>query len=107
MSRWATGGLVPDLTVLLDVDPDVGLARTTGPGDRLEAETLEFHRRVRDAFLELARHGRDRYLVIDVTDASIDEVHRRILDRVVADLPPVADRTSERVPTGRADGRPG
>jgi len=86
LSQWASDGLLPDLTVLLDVDPDTGLARTTGPGDRLEAESLEFHRRVRAAFLEMARRGRDRYLVLDVTDTSADEVHAVVLDRVLTRL---------------------
>jgi dTMP kinase len=76
---------VPDLTVLLDIDPHVGLERTTGPGDRLEAEAVEFHVRVRDAFRELARHGR-HYLVVDATDDP-DAVHSAILERLVPMLP--------------------
>ena len=49
LRRWATGGLRPDLVLLLDVDPAVGLARAAQPGapDRLEAESLAFHQRVR------------------------------------------------------------
>jgi dTMP kinase len=86
LSRWATDGLSPDLTVLLDIDPEVGLARATGPGDRLEAEAVTFHRRVRHAFLELARHGRDRYVVIDVTEADADAVHAMLLERVLTRL---------------------
>ncbi|HVC72372.1 MAG TPA: dTMP kinase, partial [Mycobacteriales bacterium] len=68
LSRWATGGLRPDLTVLLDVDPQVGLerARAAGHGrDRVERESLEFHQRVRDGFLALADATPDHYLVID------------------------------------------
>ena len=86
LSQWATDGLVPDLTVLLDIDPVIGLQRATGPGDRLEAEELAFHQRVRQAFLDLARQGRDRYLVIDVTSAGADEVHGRLVDRVLSRL---------------------
>jgi dTMP kinase len=89
LSRWATSGLVPDLTILLDVDPADGLARTTGPGDRLEAETLEFHESVRDAFLDLARRRRSHYLVVDAR-ASADEVHAQVLEAVLPlldDLP--------------------
>ena len=86
LSQWATDGLSPDLTVLLDIDPEVGLRRTTGPGDRLESETLAFHQRVRAAFLELARHGRDRYLVIDVSETDAETVHGLLLDRVVSRL---------------------
>lgn len=64
LSLWATGGLVPDLTIVLDVDPSVGLARVVGP-DRLEAEPVEWHRRVRQAFLDIAAATPDRYLVLD------------------------------------------
>ncbi|MFZ9987672.1 MAG: dTMP kinase [Candidatus Nanopelagicales bacterium] len=64
LSLWATGGLVPDLTIVLDVDPSVGLARLIGP-DRLEAEPVEWHQRVRQAFLDIAAAQPDRYLVLD------------------------------------------
>jgi dTMP kinase len=86
LSRWATGGLTADLTVLLDVDPAVGLARATGPGDRIESEVLEFHERVRSRFLELARQGRDRYLVIEVEEADVRAVHARVLNHVEGQL---------------------
>ncbi|MBW8766920.1 MAG: dTMP kinase, partial [Geodermatophilales bacterium] len=67
LSRWATEGLVPDLTVLLDLPPEVGLARARGrsAADRLESESLDFHRRVRETFLALAESDPDRYLVLD------------------------------------------
>jgi dTMP kinase len=64
LSLWATGGLVPDLTIVLDVDPALGLARVVGP-DRLESEPLEWHARVRQAFLDIAATSPDRYLVLD------------------------------------------
>jgi dTMP kinase len=64
LSSWATGGLRPDLVVLLDVDPVVGLARAGGIPDRIESESLEFHRRVREAFLHLAEDDPERYLVV-------------------------------------------
>ena len=64
LSLWATGGLVPDLTVVLDVDPALGLARVVGP-DRLESEPLEWHARVRQGFLDIAAAAPDRYLVLD------------------------------------------
>ena len=67
LSRWATGGLQPDLTVLLDLPPEVGLARARGRAvaDRLESESLDFHQRVRQTFLALAEAEPDRYLVLD------------------------------------------
>lgn len=64
LSLWATGGLRPNLSVLLDVDPALGLARVQGP-DRLESEPLEWHRRVREGFLQLADADPDHYLVLD------------------------------------------
>ena len=64
IARWATADLRPQLTVLLDVDPAVGLGRFDTQ-DRLEAEPLEFHRRVRDTFLRLADADPDHYLVVD------------------------------------------
>ena len=100
LSRWATGGLAPDLTVLLDVEPEVGLTRATGPGDRIETEALEFHQRVRSQFLELARRGRDRYLVIDVTATEAARVHAQVIERVRLALPdPGAAANHADVPT--------
>ena len=90
LSRWATRGLTPDLTVLLDVDPAVGLSRATGPGDRLEAEAIAFHERVRERFLDLARRGRNRYLVMDVSTADADAVHALVLQRVLDEIPSVS-----------------
>jgi dTMP kinase len=71
LSTWATEGLTPDLTVLLDLDPAIGLARVGDP-DRLEAEPLEFHRRVRAMFLELAAAQPQRYLVVDALRGAED-----------------------------------
>lgn len=68
LSGWVTQQLLPDLTVLLDIDPKVGLNRAAGngPGDAIEARTLEFHEKVRDAFLARARVGDGTtYLVLD------------------------------------------
>lgn len=64
LSLWATNALLPDLTVVLDIDPEVGLARLDSR-DRLEAQPLDYHRRVRQAFLDLAAADPSRYVVID------------------------------------------
>jgi dTMP kinase len=67
LNEWATSGLQPDLTVLLDVDPAVGrLRRTAGDAaeDRMESEADEFHARIRTAFLDLAADRPDHYLVL-------------------------------------------
>ncbi|UOY00031.1 dTMP kinase [Blastococcus sp. PRF04-17] len=86
LSRWATGGLEPDLTILLDLPPEEGLARARGraAADRLESESLEFHQRVRQTFRALAESAPDRYLVLDARQ-SPDELAAAIRVRV-ADL---------------------
>jgi dTMP kinase len=83
LSKWATGGLKPDLVVLLDLDPAVGLARAgkRGDVDRLESESLAFHERVRYAFLDLASADPNRYLVLDATNP-IDALAAGVLQRV-------------------------
>ncbi|WP_432834456.1 dTMP kinase [Dactylosporangium sp. CA-092794] len=83
LSKWATGGLKPDLVVLLDLDPEIGLARAgrRGDADRLESESLAFHERVRYAFLDLASADPSRYLVLDATN-SIEALAEGILQRV-------------------------
>jgi dTMP kinase len=67
VSRFATEGLVPDLTVLLDVPARVGRGRRNGPADRLESEPVAFHEAVREAFRELADRSPHRYVVVDAT----------------------------------------
>lgn len=84
LSLWATEGLLPDLTMLLDLDPAVGRTRLDASRtryDRLEAEQLDFHTRVRDAYLELAAAEPERFLVLDAT-RPVDELQQSIRDRV-------------------------
>jgi len=83
LSRWATQGLEPDLTVLLDLPPEEGLARARGRAvaDRLESESLDFHQRVRHTFRALAEADPDRYLVVDARK-SPDEIAAVIRVRV-------------------------
>ncbi|MEI2732993.1 MAG: dTMP kinase [Dermatophilaceae bacterium] len=80
---WAVGGLVPDLTVLLDVPAEIGRTRRGAPPDRLEAEHGDFHERVRRRFLDLAAAAPQRYLVLDAT-LPPDRLHERILARLNA-----------------------
>jgi dTMP kinase len=88
---WATGGRTPDLTILLDMDPMAGLARRARSADRLEAEPADFHLRVREGFLALARAEPARYLVLDA-DRPADEVTSAIRERIRGLLPdPVPD----------------
>ena len=68
MNDRATGGLVPDLTVLIDLAPEAGLARVGGRGgreDRLEKESVLFHKKVRDGYLKIAESERSRVRVVD------------------------------------------
>ncbi|TLK53949.1 dTMP kinase [Glutamicibacter sp. V16R2B1] len=91
VNRFATDGLVPDLTILLDISAADGRARrvTAGGGvedaDRLEAEPDDFHERIRQGFLALAGAAPERYLVLDATTGA-EQLHRQILNRVQAML---------------------
>jgi len=70
VSMWATEGLVPDITVVLDLDPAISRDRLDAANkqfDRLEAEALDFHTRVRDAYLAMAAAEPERFLVVDAT----------------------------------------
>lgn len=80
VARWATGDLRPHLTVLLDLEPSAGLTRFT-ERDRIEGEPLDFHQRVRAAFLELAGRDPEHYLVLDAR-ADIETIATAIRDRV-------------------------
>ncbi|MFB7133916.1 dTMP kinase, partial [Streptomyces sp. NPDC056237] len=85
ISRWATSGLVPHLTVLLDVDPETARERFTEAPDRLESEPPEFHARVRSGFLTLAAADPTRYLVVDAGQdpEAITTVVRHRLDQLL------------------------
>lgn len=65
LQHWAVAGVLPDLTVLIDVDPAEGRRRRPGEQDRLEAEADAFHTAVREHFLALAAAQPQRYLVVD------------------------------------------
>ena len=84
LSLWASGGLLPDVTVLLDVDPSVARGRLDAddkPFDRLESEQSAFHERVRSEFLALAAAEPDRFLVLDAA-RPIDDLAAAVRDRV-------------------------
>jgi dTMP kinase len=79
----ATEGLWPDLTVLLRIDPELGLSRAAGD-DRFESEGLELQRAVAEAYEELAIVAADRVVVVD-GNGSVEEVHERVM-RAVREL---------------------
>ncbi|TQK52783.1 thymidylate kinase [Streptomyces sp. SLBN-118] len=85
INRWATHGLVPHLTVLLDVSPETARERFTEAPDRLESEPAEFHQRVRAGFLTLAAADPGRYLVVDAGQEpeSVTTVVRHRLDQML------------------------
>lgn len=85
ISRWATDGLVPHLTVLLDISPETARERFTEAPDRLESEPAAFHQRVRAGFLALAAADPARYLVVDAGQEPEDvtTVVRHRLDQVL------------------------
>ncbi|WP_300608856.1 dTMP kinase [Trebonia sp.] len=94
LNSWATGGRMPDLTILLDMPPEAGLGRRTRSADRLEAEPPEFHRRVRAGFLALARAEPSRYLVVDAT-RPVEEISREVKDRIREILPDPVPHVAE------------
>ena len=86
LQMWAVGSLVPDLTVVVDVDPQEGRRRRGDTHDRLESEADAFHAAIREHFLAMARGNPQRYLVVDGT-APPEDVHAQVLaalDRVTA-----------------------
>ena len=81
MMHWATHGIEPDLTVLLDVDLEVARERLGDDIDRIEGAGAEFHTRVRQGYLEMARADPDRWVVVDA-GGTVEEVAARV-DAVV------------------------
>ena len=92
ISRWATESLFPTLTIIIDMPADVGLGRLKSR-DRLEAEPLAFHERVRNEFLQIATMDPERYLIVDGLQ-DIDDIHEQIISRV-GELPALK-RNSEK-----------
>jgi len=92
ITNLATGGLTPDLTLYLDIQPDQGLQRRLlggGEWNRMDREALAFHRRVRAGYLELAGLEPERWVVIDAA-RSVEEVRREV--RAVVEARLDADR---------------
>jgi dTMP kinase len=85
LNRWATGGLEPDLTVLLDIPVDVGRHRKHADDDTFMREADSFHSRVREGYHFLAASAPDRWLVLDATLPQ-DQVAAEVWKRVSANL---------------------
>lgn len=93
LNDWATAGLAPDLTLYFDVDPALGLERRAAnrEPDRMERERLEFHERVRAAYLEIADRHPERFRVIP-TGGGEEDVWRQVR----SELDPLLERREER-----------
>jgi dTMP kinase len=87
MNKVATQELVPDITFILDLPPEQGLARLSKNFDRLENENVEFHRKVHQAYLELARKEPERIRVLDGTE-DIESLHKKIKEYIIPLLSP-------------------
>ncbi len=84
ITEFATGGLWPDLTIYLDLDVETGLRRkaaTPEEWNRMEAQAIDFHKRVRAGYLALAKQNPDRWLVIDA-DQPVEAIQAQIRERV-------------------------
>jgi dTMP kinase len=104
VNELATGGLVPDLTFLLDLPPAEGLGRRASSADRLEAEPEQFHERVRATFLALARADPDRYVVLDArTDPTqlSKTVQAALRERLPDPVPQRAEEITGSIPVIR------
>jgi dTMP kinase len=98
ISRWATESLFPTLTIIIDQPAEIGLARLKSR-DRLEAEPLAFHERVRNEFLQIASLDPERYLIVDGTQ-SIDDIHEEIISRV-GEIPALKRNSEKQTKTKR------
>ncbi|PZR52603.1 dTMP kinase [Xylanimonas oleitrophica] len=96
ISRWAVEGLMPDVTVLLDVDSATSAARLTGEPDRLERAGEDFHRRTREAYLRRAAAEPGRWVVIDAA-GTVEDVQAQIRVDLAArlDLTPVVEEATD------------
>ena len=84
--RYATFGLVPDITFLVDLPEEIGLSRILSKdADRLEQESMAFHKKVRNGFLELANKEPERFVVLD-GNKSIKEIHNDVINIIDKEL---------------------
>ena len=89
LNQYATDGFYPDLTLLFDLDPRIGLARIAANNNRevnrLDLEKIEFHDQVRQTFLDLAKRFNDRYVVLDASkpfEEVVQDAYKAIKDKL-------------------------
>ena len=89
VNMFATEGTFPDLTLLFDIEPEIGLARIAANADRevnrLDLEKIEFHKKVRNTFLELAKRFPERFVVIDASKPR-EEVAKKTLEVMLSKI---------------------
>ncbi|MGZ1490757.1 dTMP kinase [Brevibacterium sediminis] len=110
LSRWATQGLVPNLTIVLDIEPEVAAERMGKRGDSnyLDDENQQFHQRVRQTYLSRAHKELDRYVVLDAS-VDADELTEQILAAIRARLPQTLvkrDTGTEAAPASTSNAEP-
>ena len=93
ISRWATENLAPNLTIVMDIPAELGLSRLRSL-DRLEAEPLAFHERIRQEFLNIAGSDPERYFVVDATQNK-ENIHKQIIERILS-LPQFRENSLEK-----------
>ena len=88
LNVWATQGLFPDLVILLHLEPERGLLRSTESPDRMELEGQDFHAKVADAYLKIAEEHPERFVLIDAdqSPAEVFEDVRAALDKALAEF---------------------
>ena len=104
VNKWATGGLTPELTIVLDLPPAEGLSRAVRSADRLESEPLEFHERVRAGFLARAHGDPEHHLVLDATRQPGDlsrEIQVKVRELLPDPVPMTAEETTGSFPAVR------
>ena len=104
LNDWATSGLMPDLTILLDLSPATGLGRRLSSADRLESEPVEFHQRVRSGFLSRAAADPGRYLVLDAARPEADisrDIQLRVRDLLPDPIPLATEENTGSFPAVR------
>jgi dTMP kinase len=87
LNVWGTQGLFPDLVILLHLEPEQGLLRSTDPPDRMELEGQNFHAKVADAYLKIAEEHPERFVVVDADkpEAQVFDAVRVAIDKALSE----------------------
>lgn len=80
LNKYATQGHEPNLSIILDIKAEKGLENLTGPADKIEARGSEYHKKVREGYLEIAKQNPHRCVVISYIDGDPNEVHKQVYE---------------------------